>query len=900
MRRSRALIMIGLAAALAAAASGAAAAGAQTQPAKPAADALFDRAFEAWDTGDYPAALRGFETLLAGPDAGRFFERIALITGELYEVKPVSPDGRDLRYSPNGRWACFDTGSRPDMTIHVLDAANGLKPAAEVKGAGPAVFSPDGNAIAFLRVDDTPEMTALRKKLAEAGTAAAPDYAQIMRLRSELGSLEARTGRIVVRDLASGSERTAVAEGMAKSSPVFAADGTSLFFAGAVEAETDSNSIYAVSLSAGEAGPAPRPVTSGPGYKVSPMAVPGGKFLVYSVTARPPFPRPAPAGTGPGQAQGQRAGSPGRSGGPGAPPVRKFGIVNLLDGSLRTVDGTAAAVAPDGSSLAVVTAAAGESVLSLLPLEGGGEPKVLKRTPESIGTAVFSPDGSRLAFEMSWTRNQEIFLIGADGRNEVRLTRDILDDRAPRFLGPDRVLVVRGEPRHSTSYLYDLKTLDGVRLFHNNTVRTVCPEYEWAPDPSGRKILIAADRDGDTMSPETGVYLLDLDRTIGLDALKARVRDSLRAENALRAKGEAMFKPIAAAVRARTSGVSITRLYGYEKALFDFDSKHVTKPGNRKAAEFIFRTLESFGYAPEYQDVRDRPNKTANVVAVLRGTVDPSLYYVMSSHYDSNASGPGADDNSSATAVLLETARLLAGHPLPVSVVFAAFTGEESGFWGSREFVRRAKEKGLRILGAMNNDMIGWTNDNRLDDTIRYSNAGIRDVLHASAIGFSRLITYDSRYIKSTDSVPLFEAWGNVVGGLGSYPIVANPYYHLPADLLETVNQELVAEASRMDTAAIMLLASSPSPVAGLKLAAAGPGALEVSWTANPEKDIASYRVTWEAAVGKGKARMVKGTGTKLTGLAVRPGETVRVTVKAVNSRGLVSWDASPAVWNGK
>ena len=71
------------------------------------------------------------------------------------------------------------------------------------------------------------------------------------------------------------------------------------------------------------------------------------------------------------------------------------------------------------------------------------------------------------------------------------------------------------------------------------------------------------------------------------------------------------------------------------------------------------------------------------------GTVDPSLFYILSSHFDSNASGPGADDNSSATAVLLETARLLAGHPLPASVIFAAFTGEESGFWGSREFVRR-------------------------------------------------------------------------------------------------------------------------------------------------------------------------------------------------------------------
>src|SRR5512136_2515694 len=118
-----------------------------------------------------------------------------------------------------------------------------------------------------------------------------------MRLRSELGSLEALTSRIIVRDLVSGSERTVPAEGLWKSAAVFSADGTRLFFAGAAETETDSNSIYTVSLARGEADPAPRAVTSGPGYKIAPMAVPGGKFLVYTVSARPPFPRPAPAGT---------------------------------------------------------------------------------------------------------------------------------------------------------------------------------------------------------------------------------------------------------------------------------------------------------------------------------------------------------------------------------------------------------------------------------------------------------------------------------------------------------------------------------------------------------------------------------------------------------------------------
>ncbi len=43
------------------------------------------------------------------------------------------------------------------------------------------------------------------------------------------------------------------------------------------------------------------------------------------------------------------------------------------------------------------------------------------------------------------------------------------------------------------------------------------------------------------------------------------------------------------------------RIFGYEKALFDFDSKHITRPGNKLASAYLFDTYKSFGYAPEYQ-----------------------------------------------------------------------------------------------------------------------------------------------------------------------------------------------------------------------------------------------------------------------------------------------------------
>ena len=111
--------------------------------------------------------------------------------------------------------------------------------------------------------------------------------------------------------------------------------------------------------------------------------------------------------------------------------------------------------------------------------------------------------------------------------------------------------------------------------------------------------------------------------------------------------------------------------------------------------------------------------------------------------------------------------------------------------------------------------MVGWANDHRLDNTIRYSNPGIRDVQHARRACSSRnLITYDALYYKSTDAAAYYEAYGDIVGGIGSYPVLGNPHYHQPHDMLDTINHQLVTEVAKTTAATLMLLASSPSRLA--------------------------------------------------------------------------------------
>ena len=260
----------------------------------------------------------------------------------------------------------------------------------------------------------------------------------------------------------------------------------------------------------------------------------------------------------------------------------------------------------------------------------------------------------------------------------------------------------------------------------------------------------------------------------------------------------------------------------------------------------------------------------------------------MSSHFDSVAGGPGADDDTSGTAALLEAARILAKTPLPATVVFASFTGEEAGLLGSREFVRLARENKWTVVGALNNDMIGWAADSaRIDNTIRFSNAGIRDIQHGASFLFTNLVLFDAKYYRSTDAAAFYEAWGDIVGGIGSYPVLANPNYHQRTDFIETVSMRQINETAKVTAATLINLASSPSRLKDLT-AVAGAAGVNVAWTPSPETGVTAYIVAYGPATDPLRTR-VRVLAAKAT-LPALPAGT-HVAVKAVNSRGMEGWD---------
>lgn len=109
------------------------------------------------------------------------------------------------------------------------------------------------------------------------------------------------------------------------------------------------------------------------------------------------------------------------------------------------------------------------------------------------------------------------------------------------------------------------------------------------------------------------------------------------------------------------------------------------------------------------------PVEVVSVIAVQKGQTDPTRYVVMSGDIDSRVSdvmdavsdAPGANDNASGLAGVLEAARVLSQYQFHGSVVYAALAGEEQGLFGGKIMAEQALKDGWRVKAVLNNDMIG-------------------------------------------------------------------------------------------------------------------------------------------------------------------------------------------------
>lgn len=137
------------------------------------------------------------------------------------------------------------------------------------------------------------------------------------------------------------------------------------------------------------------------------------------------------------------------------------------------------------------------------------------------------------------------------------------------------------------------------------------------------------------------------------------------------------------------------------------------------------------------------PTEIVNVVAIQRGNIDPNRYIVMSGDIDSRVSdplngtsdSPGANDNASGVAGVIEAARVLSKHKFDGSIVYAALSGEEQGLFGGKIMAGITKKEKWRVEAVINNDMIG-------------NIAGINGVINNTT---ARVFSEGTRYVETAE-----------------------------------------------------------------------------------------------------------------------------------------------------
>ncbi len=149
----------------------------------------------------------------------------------------------------------------------------------------------------------------------------------------------------------------------------------------------------------------------------------------------------------------------------------------------------------------------------------------------------------------------------------------------------------------------------------------------------------------------------------------------------------------------------------------EIGERNVKRPGGLlDAAHYISRQWQAMGYRVEVQGYRAAGVACANLEAVLEGSDPGRGAIVVAAHYDTIAGSPGADDNASGVAVLLELARALRHTAPAASLRFVALVNEEPPFYGTEQmgswvYAHRLHRRGEAVELALNLDTLGYYTD---------------------------------------------------------------------------------------------------------------------------------------------------------------------------------------------
>jgi Zn-dependent M28 family amino/carboxypeptidase len=253
-----------------------------------------------------------------------------------------------------------------------------------------------------------------------------------------------------------------------------------------------------------------------------------------------------------------------------------------------------------------------------------------------------------------------------------------------------------------------------------------------------------------------------------------------------------------------------------------YPTRHTMGQYLHEAAAWLQTELKAHGARNvRYHEYERAGKRLRNVLADKPSALSgkPNKTILVSAHYDSRmqngldsaSPAPGANDNATGVAVLLELARLLMPIPCVDAFRFCLFSGEEQGLWGSTAYVPEVKKERLDIRFIFNLDQIGYPPPDRAIYIDRDEGNRTKDNDTASAALVARIQELAKTVVKvptrvdpafGTDYIP-FEAAGFVITGL--YEAGKNyPHYHKSSDTFDKVDFAYVHDMARLALATLL------------------------------------------------------------------------------------------------